>query len=385
MKKVIIFGSTGSIGQNTLDVIRKNPKDFSVLALCAYKRGRLLLKQAREFNPRYVCMISEPEAKRFRQFFPSKTAFFWGEGGLEDFSSLSSDIAVMGISGIASLKPLLVTLKHSKRVALANKESMVCAGWLVKKTASKYRTEIIPVDSEINALFQLFKLVDTRDAKKVYLTASGGAVFDFTPAQIKRATADDVLAHPTWRMGKRITIDSATLLNKGFEVVETHEFFNLDYSVIDIVIHRESAVHACIQRKDGVMFSCMYNPDMKLSLAFALYYPQCAPFILNKRFFKKKRVTCTFLPLDYKKFPLLELALKGARRQDNSLIVLNASDEIAVRYFLKRKLNLAALCDSVAYTMSKYTSAKIHSFNDIIYWDRWAREKTKRYIERKYL
>jgi 1-deoxy-D-xylulose-5-phosphate reductoisomerase len=383
MKKVIIFGSSGSVGRNALDVIRKYRKDFSVYGLCVYKNLGILKRQVEEFKPRYVCIVREDIAKKAKDLFSSQVKIFSGKTGLEEFSFLNSDISVMGIAGLASLKPLLINIKHTKRIALANKESFVVAASLVKKEAARYSTEVLPVDSEISALFQLFNLINKDHLRKVYLTASGGALFKFNKLQLEKVTPKAVLSHPTWKMGKRITVDSATLVNKGFEVIETHEFFDLNYKMVDIVIHPESRVHSLIELRDGIVFSCLYKPDMRIPLGYAFYYPHRVPLFREANF--RKKMHFTFIPLDYKKFPLLNLVLKAAQLRDNSLVVINASDEVAIDYFLKGKITFLAIYKAIEYVFSRCRSKKISTLEDILFWDNWARAKTKEYLERRCL
>ncbi len=230
MKEVIIFGSTGSVGRSALEVIAGNPKDFNVKGLSANQDIKTLKAQIVKFNPRYVCVCDEIFAKKIEPFLKGKVKLLKGDRGLEEFSSLKSDISVMAISGVSALKPLLINLKYTKRVALANKESIVTAAPIIFSQAKKFNTEIIPVDSEINAFFQLmqFKTDGSNTAfRKVYLTASGGALLGHKKKDFHKVTPKKVLKHPTWKMGERITVDSATLVNKAFEVIETHFFFGI--------------------------------------------------------------------------------------------------------------------------------------------------------------
>jgi len=284
----------------------------------------------------------------------------------------------MAISGINALKPLMINIEHAKRIALANKESIVTAGSLVFKKAKCFNTEIIPVDSEINAIFQLLK--PGLEFNKVYLTASGGPLLDYSAKALARVSVKKVLHHPTWNMGKRITIDSATLLNKGFEVIESHYFFDLEYKDIGIVIHRESNVHALVEFNDASLFACMYPPDMKIPISFALNYPKRLP-VSNRGNFKNK-FTLSFEPLEIKKFPLLRIILEAAGRGDNSLAVLNACDEIMVEYFLKNKIKFIDMPKVMERIFGCCTPHKIKTESDVFSWDSWAREKTKEYLNK---
>ena len=395
MKKIIIFGSTGSIGKSALDVVRQSPGKFRILGLSANRDTKTLYKQIKEFSPKYVCVRDEKAAKAIKPDLDKICKLFKGDKGLEEFSNLKSDISIMAISGISALKPLLVNIRYAKRIALANKESLVTAGKLIFNEARRFNTEIIPVDSEINALFQLVS-INREDIKannilrKIYLTASGGALADYKKKDLDKVSVKQVLNHPTWKMGRRITVDSATLMNKGFEVIESHYFFNIPYDKINIVIHKESVVHALVEYKDDTFFSCMYSPDMRMPISFALYYPE--RFDSDKKksviskgtsFLKNKNgFLCSFYPVNYSKYPILEIILQSAKKQDNSLIILNACDEIAIDYFLKKKIKFTDIYRVIKFMFNRYPAAKITDINDIFYWDNWGRIKTREYLNK---
>ncbi|MCK4916943.1 MAG: 1-deoxy-D-xylulose-5-phosphate reductoisomerase [Candidatus Omnitrophica bacterium] len=395
MKKIIIFGSTGSIGKSALDVVRQSPGKFRILGLSANRDTKTLYKQIKEFSPKYVCVRDEKAAKAIKPDLEKVCKLFKGDKGLEEFSNLKSDISIMAISGISALKPLLVNIRYAKRIALANKESLVTAGKLIFNEARRFNTEIIPVDSEINALFQLVS-INREDIKannilrKIYLTASGGALADYKKKDLDKVSVKQVLNHPTWKMGRRITVDSATLMNKGFEVIESHYFFNIPYDKINIVIHKESVVHALVEYKDDTFFSCMYSPDMRMPISFALYYPE--RFDSDKKksviskgtsFLKNKNgFLCSFYPVNYSKYPILEIILQSAKKQDNSLIILNACDEIAIDYFLKKKIKFTDIHRVIKFMFNRYPAAKITDINDIFYWDNWGRIKTREYLNK---
>lgn len=392
MKKVIIFGSTGSIGKNALEVIRKDKQSFKIIGLCANRDTKTLYAQIKEFSPSYVCVADEIKAKELKEKLNKKIKFFSGEKGLREFASLQSDISLMAISGISCLEPLLINIKHTKRVALANKESIVVGGSIVFRMAKEFNTEILPVDSEINALYQIIEKMqiapESNSFKKVYLTASGGSLYN--KKDLIKVGIKEVLSHPTWKMGKRITIDSATLVNKGFETIESHYFFNLPYKKIDIIIHRESIVHALVEYKDNTIFACMYPPDMKTPIAFTFYYPQrhCSlsgPLFSGKKHLKNNLnnyFSCSFSPIRYDRYPLLKMILEAAEKKDNSLAVLNACDEIAIDYFLQGKISFTDIYKAMHYLSQNYPLSQIKSINDIFYWDNWARIKTKEYLDK---
>ncbi|MCF7908857.1 MAG: 1-deoxy-D-xylulose-5-phosphate reductoisomerase [Candidatus Omnitrophica bacterium] len=383
MKKVLIFGSTGSIGRNALAVIRKTKNEFKVIGLTANKDITTLKRQIKEFHPSYVCVNDEARAKRLKSELPKGIKLFVGQKGLLEFSSLESDISLMAISGVSSLLPLLENIKYTKRVALANKESLVTAGDLVFKKATKHNTEILPVDSEINALFQLFeekRSLTNGSLGKVYLTASGGALFGYKQKDLSRVSVSEVLNHPTWKMGARITVDSATLINKAFEVIETHFFFGLPYEKIDILLHRESAIHALVEKTDGTLFACIYPPDMKMPISFALHYPKRKA--QNQKINFRGSFSYNFKPIPYASYPLLRIVLEAAKKQDNGLAVLNASDEVAIDHFLKGKIKFTDIYKIIAHISKIYPSCDIKNVNDVLYWDKWARRKTEERINK---
>lgn len=380
----MIFGSTGSVGRSALDVIEKDPANFKVIGLCANQDVKTLGLQVKKFKPDFVCLKDDKKVGQLKALLPKKTKLFKGETGLDEFASISSDISLMAISGIDCLRPLLINIASAKRIALANKESIVTAADLVFKKAKRFKTEIIPVDSEINALFQLMSVKNSsrssENFRKIYLTASGGALASHSKKSLDKISVDQVLKHPTWKMGPRITVDSATLVNKAFEVIETHAFFGFPYEAIDIVIHKESIVHALVEFSDNSLFACIYPPDMKMPITHSLYYPGRFQTSKNSNF--KSSFSYSFSPISYKKYPLLELVLTAAKRKDNSLVILNACDEVAIDYFLNKKIKFTDIHKAFRYIFKKYPPNKIKTINDVFYWDNWARAKTKSYLEK---
>jgi len=378
-KKVIIFGSTGSIGLNTLAVIRADRQSFEVVGICANNNVDTLLSQIKEFKPRYVCVADEMSARKIMGKIPGNITFFKGEAGLLEFAHVECDISVMAITGISCLRPLWENIPCARRIALANKESIVTAGKFLFKRAAKFHTEIIPVDSEINSLFQLFN--SEREFNRVYITASGGSLFDYKKADLDKVTAKKVLTHPTWKMGKRITVDSATLVNKAFEVVETHEFFNLPYDKIKVVIHRESIVHAIAERGDHTLFSCMYPPDMKIPIAFSLYYPERifdkGKALMNKKF------SLAFEPIDIGQFPGFSTVLEAAKKGKAYLAAVNGADEAAVEGFLDKKIKFTDIAAIIAKVLACCRAPEITGIHEVFFWDKWGRETAEAYIRGK--
>lgn len=380
-KKVIIFGSTGSIGKNSLKVIADDDKSFQVFGLLVNKNIAVLKKQIEKFKPENVCVVDETAAKKIKSFVKQKRIkFFVGNKGVEEFSCLKADISIMAIVGIASLKPLLSTIKVSKRVAIASKEALVTAGKLVIAQAKKYKTELIPVDSEINALFQLMTSLNPKNIKKIYLTASGGALFGYSKEKLKKVTQKQVLNHPTWDMGSRITVDCATLVNKGFEVMEAHYLFNMPYEKIDVLIHRQSFAHAFVESCDDTLFSCLYLPDMKIPIRHSLYYPKRCK-LTDKDNFNGNKMVVSFEKADFKKFPLLEKVINCAKLGENFPVILNACDEVAVDAFLKGKIKFYDIYVVIEHILNISKKKKIKGVDDVIFWDNWSRNKTKEFLK----
>ncbi|MCF7916529.1 MAG: 1-deoxy-D-xylulose-5-phosphate reductoisomerase [Candidatus Omnitrophica bacterium] len=376
-KKILVFGSTGSVGKNSLEIIEQNKDKFELIGLCGNKNLDKIIKQIRKFKPKYVCLKDEKAARLLKKKTKIKFKLFSGEKGLEEFSKLKSDISIMAISGIDCLKPLLINIEYSKSIALANKEAIVTGAKFIFKKAKKYKTEIIPVDSEINAIFQLLELTkpSSEEIKKVYITASGGALLNYDKKSLQKVTASEVLNHPTWQMGQRITVDSATLVNKGFEVVEAHYFFNISYDKIEILLHRKSLIHAMVRLSDQTCFSCTYPPDMKKPISFALAYPKRMDLPNVKD--EENQHNLSYQVIPYERFPLLKIILKAAKREDNSLVILNACDEVVVDYFLKKKISFIQIEKTLKKIFKIYPKKKIKSIKDIYYWDTWSRTKTK--------
>ncbi|MCF7887100.1 MAG: 1-deoxy-D-xylulose-5-phosphate reductoisomerase [Candidatus Omnitrophica bacterium] len=382
-KKVLVFGSTGSVGRNSLKVIEKVTDKFEVIGLCSNSNTKEIIKQIRKFRPKYVYLKDKDSANQLKKRTKIQFKLFSGEQGLEKFSRIKSDISIMAISGIDCLKPLLTNIESSKRIALANKEAVVIGAKFIFPKAKKYKTEIIPIDSEINAIFQLLNLTDpgNKDIDKIYITASGGSLLGYDKKSLKKVTAKRVLKHPTWDMGKRITVDSATLVNKGFEVVEAHNFFDIDYKNIEILLHRQSLMHAMVQLSDQSCFGCIYFPDMKKPISYALFYPERMK--LPKLDKEKNRYSFSYSPIPYKKFPLLKIILEAGKRDDNSLVILNACDEVVVNLFLDGKIKFTQIGKIIKKIFENYPSKKIKSIDDIYRWDDWARNKTKEILGEK--
>jgi len=381
LKKVVILGSSGSIGKSALDVIRKFPDKFRVLGLAAKSSVNILEEQIKEFKPEYVAVYDK---KAFDELSKKvkKIKILQGPEGVSEIAGLpSADIVLSAIVGAEGLMPTFSAVKAGKTIGLANKESLVMAGGLIKKEAKKSGAKIIPVDSEHSAVFQCINGCNKPYIKKIWLTASGGPFRGKKAQEIENVTPEEALNHPKWKMGKRITIDSATLMNKGFEVIEAHFLFDIPVEKIGVLIHPQSIVHCLVEFIDGTYLSQISVPDMKAPIALALSIPERLPDIVEP--IQWSGVQLNFELPDTGLFPCLKLAYEAANAGGSMPAVLNAADEIAVEAFLSGKLKFKEIYTVIKKIMDAHKSFSPDSIEDIIEADRWARKKAMEEIEKK--
>lgn len=354
IKRIALFGSTGSIGTQALEVIAANPDKFSVEILTAQNNEDLLIQQALQFNPNVVVIGDEKKYPKVNEALHSTgTKVFAGEKALEEVASMDCyDLMLAAIVGFAGLKPTLKAIENKKIIALANKETLVVAGEIVMRKAIENRVAIIPVDSEHSAIFQCLVGETRNRIEKVILTASGGPFLGKKPNYLVNVKRDHALQHPNWTMGAKITIDSATLMNKGLEMIEAKWLFNLQPEQVQVIIHPQSIIHSMVVFEDGSMKSQMGMPDMKLPIQYALSYPQRIPNRFPRYDFKKPN-TLTFEDPDVKTFKNLTLATTALFKGGNLPCVLNAANEIAVFAFLRNRLGFLDMTDLVERTMDK--------------------------------
>ncbi|MDP8212017.1 MAG: 1-deoxy-D-xylulose-5-phosphate reductoisomerase [Candidatus Zapsychrus exili] len=379
-KNIVILGSTGSIGVNALKVIKHFKDRFKVIGLSAYNNSKLLESQVNEFNPKYVA-VNEKGVKYFKGLVNlKKTKVLSAESDLEYLASLKeADIVIIGMSGSVALNPFLSAVRSGKVVAPANKEALVIAGDIIMKEAKKYNATIIPVDSEQSAIFQCLNGHNRSELKKVHLTASGGALLNTPKSEFDSLSVEKILKHPRWKMGKKITVDSATLMNKGFEVIEAKRLFDLRLEEIQVVIHPEAIMHSMVEFVDGSIIAQLGVTDMRIPIQYALTYPNRLPSSLSSvDFFKLK--SFTFKEPNFNKFPCLKLALLVAKKEGTFPSVLNASDEEAVDAFLKGKLLFSSIAKIVEKVIGKHKSIETPNLKQILDADVWAREQTKKII-----
>ncbi|MDP2654844.1 MAG: 1-deoxy-D-xylulose-5-phosphate reductoisomerase [Candidatus Omnitrophota bacterium] len=380
VKNIVILGSTGSIGINTLKVVDRFPAEFRVVGLSALNNAGLLAEQVKRFMP--ACVAIGPgqvaDLKELTQGTGVKV--FNSETDLPQMVSRSDvDTVVMGISGSAALLPFLTAVRAGKTVATANKEALVIAGEIIIREAKRCGARIIPVDSEQSAIFQCLEGQSRAEVKKVFLTASGGPLRTIPVSRFRRVTVKQILNHPRWKMGKRITVDSATLMNKGFEVIEAKRLFDLRDDEIEVVIHPEAIIHSMVAFRDGSVMAQMGITDMRLPIQYALTYPRRFPSGLKDLdFFRLKKFT--FEKPDLRKFPALALAVDVARKGGTHPAVLNAADELAVEAFLQGRISFVHLVGAVEKVVARHKSRKDPGLNDILAADAWARQEAARIL-----
>jgi len=354
--KVGILGSTGSVGSQALDVIRKYKDQIKVELLGASKLSENLINQIKEFKPSYV-YVENTEEKNI-----DDTKVLVGEDGLKQAVNLDLDLFVNAIAGIKGILPTYLLLKYNKTLATANKEAIICLGELLK---DKYK-KILPIDSEHSAIFQILKDSNQKEVRRIILTASGGPFVNMPAEDFENITVKQALIHPRWSMGKKITIDSATLMNKGLEVIEAHYLFSMPYEKIDVLIHPESIIHGMVEFVDGTVISNMSNPDMKIPISYALFYPE-RKFLSDNYLDFTKIKSLNFLKPDTEKFPLLKLAVECGKKGGVYPTVLTVADEIAVNYFLEERIKFTDIHKIILETLEKFDYNKLDSVDDIFY------------------
>ena len=376
-KKIVILGSTGSIGQQTLEVIRKYSNEFEVVGLSGWENTTFLKEQISLFRPKVAVVKNEYIARKLKKDLDNSSdiKLLWGTEGLIKISTLEeADIIVVAITGIASLIPTYEAVKNGKKIALASKEAMVVAGELLVNEAKLRNAKILPIDSEHSAILQCLNNEQKNCVEKIILTASGGALYDFTETALKNVSIEDALNHPTWKMGKKVTIDSATLMNKGLEVIEAKWFFNIPANKIEIVIHPQSYVHSMVQFIDGAILAQISEHDMKIPIQYALFYPNRT---INN--FSRLELTkigqLTFKKPNFNKFPCIKLAYQALEIGGTMPAVLNGANEIAVNAFLNSQISFSAIPLIIQNTMKEHKPKYNPNISDILDADYWARER----------
>ncbi len=375
MKRIAVLGSTGSIGRQVIDVAERLPDRIQITALAAYKNAALLAEQAKKIRPQIVAIADSSLAGELAFRLQGETCrIATGKEGLIKVATWhEADVLVVSLAGSAALEPTVAGIESGKQIALASKEVLVAAGEVVRRLANRHKINILPIDSEHSAIFQCLNGEKKDNLEKIILTASGGPFRNKPAEQLNNVTLEDALAHPTWSMGKKITIDSATLMNKALEIIEAQWLFDIPADKVQVVIHPQSIVHSMVMLKDGSILAQLGLPDMRLPIQYALTYPDRIDTNLPKLDIIKKG-PLTFEDPDCGKFPALKLAYKAAEVGGTMPAVFNAADEVAAQLFLEGKIPFTGIVELVDKTMLAHDPTQNPELSDIIKADRWAKQ-----------
>ena len=380
MKKISLLGSTGSIGTNVLDVIERNPENFQIIGMSAGSNIDLFAKQIRKFKPRVVALFDTKKIPTLKELIADlDIEILSGEEGTITVATLTeADVVVSGVMGSAGLLPAIHALKSGKNLALANKETLVIAGELVLREAKKTNSQIIPIDSEHSAIFQVLNGEKKERIKKIILTASGGPFRTFSLDEMETVTVKDALKHPNWDMGAKITIDSSTMMNKGLEYIEAKWLFGLN-TPVEIIVHAQSIIHSMIEFVDTSILAQLGIPDMRVPIAYALTYPdrfECDLPSLDLT----TMGNLTFEAPDFERFPCLGLAIDAMEIGKTMPAVLNAANEIAVQAFLEELISYKDIAELIRMVMQNHNPSPLKELEDVLIADRWAREETTKLV-----
>lgn len=376
MKRITLLGSTGSIGTQTLDIVAEYPQEFQIVGMTAGGNIDLFAQQIRQFQPEIVAIANDRKVGELKEAIadlPQPPIILAGAEGIETVAAYGdAEAVVTGIVGCAGLLPTIAAIKAGKNIALANKETLIAGGEVVVPLVKKHGVKLLPADSEHSAIFQCLQGVPEDGLRRIILTASGGAFRDRPTSEMANVTVADALKHPNWAMGKKITIDSATLMNKGLEVIEAHYLFDVDYDHIEIVIHPQSIIHSLIELTDTSVLAQLGIPDMRLPLLYALSYPDRLP-TQWERLDLVKCGTLTFRAPDHQKYPCMDLAYAAGRAGGTMPAVLNAANEQVVELFLQERIRYAQIADLIKYVCDRHDCVSHPELEDILAADRWAR------------
>lgn len=370
-KQIMILGSTGSVGTKALQIVEKNPEQFRVVGLSTNTNVKALAEQIMKFRPRYVAVTDATARAEFVKYKPPFVQVL----PIEELSQIKVDCVINGMVGISGLKPSMNVLKNGSTLGIANKEPIVAAGRLLREAAERYGATIIPVDSEHSAIFQCLKAGQTKDVKKVTLTASGGPFVDYTEQQLATVTPQMAIKHPVWSMGTKVSIDSATLMNKGLEVIEAMNLFNLPKEKVDVIVHRESVIHSFVEFIDKTVMACMSMPNMRLPVQLAMTYPDRIDSFVESLDLVKLGALHFERP-DLKKFRCLSLAIEAAKLGETACVAVSAADEIAVAEFISGRIGFNDIARYVEKGMSYARGNKVGSVDEVLSID----ETVKKYI-----
>jgi 1-deoxy-D-xylulose-5-phosphate reductoisomerase len=370
-KKLAILGSTGSIGQQTLDVIKNFPGKFRIVGLAGGKNTSLLAEQISQFQPQ---LAYSP----IKFSLPDKTKL----SSLEEIATHPDvDIVIIATSGKTGLAPTLAAIRSGKKIALANKEVLVMAGEIIMAEAKYHQAQIMPIDSEHSAIWQCLR-GEKAEVARLILTASGGPFYHYSPTQLAEVTVEEALQHPTWKMGRKVTIDSATLMNKGLELIEAHWLFSIPFKKMEVIIHPQSIIHSMVEFADGSLKAQLSTPDMRFPIQYALSYPERLANPSLPHIDLARLNSLTFETIDYSTFPCLQLALNAGKKGGTYPSVLCAADEIAVELFLNRHISFTGIAEIIAHTISLHRGIAKPTLDDILAADDWARDTALKLTEK---
>ncbi len=380
-KKIVILGSTGSIGRSALEVIRRDKKSFDIFLLTANNNYKKLIKQAKQFKARNVVIKNQKYYLRVKSLLKkNKTKVYSGNIPLNKIIKTKIDYTVSAIVGLAGLQPTIDAIKLSKVVAIANKETIICAWQILSKLIKKYKTKIMPVDSEHFSIMELTKNISNEEIAEIIITASGGPFLNLPAYKLKKIKPNEAIKHPNWKMGKKISVDSANLMNKVFEVIEAHKMFKFEFKKYKIMIHPQSYVHSIIRFKNGLIKMILYNTDMKIPISNILYNSKNKNLKIPNIEIKKIN-NINFRKVNKEFFPSIKIIDKYVKFGSSTPIIINASNEVLVNYFLKEKIGFLDIVRTINRIFkdkefTKYARRNAKSVNDIKFIDNWARLKT---------
>ncbi len=384
MKNISILGSTGSIGTQTLEVIREYPNEFKIVGLSTNNKIDLIKKQIKEFKPKAVAVMDEKKAAELLNF--TSLPVYSGTEGLNKISSLEeADTVVNALVGSVGIIPTYTAIKSKKNIALANKESLVAAGSIIIGEVKKNNVNLMPIDSEHSALFQCLKGEEIINVNKIMITCSGGPFNHLSVEELENVTLQDALNHPTWKMGAKITVDSSTLMNKGFEVIEAHWLYGVDYNKIKVVIHPQSIIHSFVEFADNSLIAQLSFPDMKIPIQYALTYPKRFPLqkTISLSLNMEKIRKLEFEEPDFEKFPCLKYTFEAGKLGGTMPAVINAANEILVQSFLNNRIKYLDIPKFIRNVMDSHKIIKNPSLDEILEIDRCIKEKTIEIIKEK--
>ena len=377
MKNIYLLGATGSIGTQTLDVIRMHPEAFRLIAFSSGRNIELTKQIIEEFQPAYVSVMEEESVMTLEALYPN-VEFGYGAQGLESVATYQTDLGgedfvVTAVMGSVGLLPTLKAIEMGRNIGIANKETLVTAGHLVMEKAKQHGVKLLPVDSEHSAIYQCLQGEDAKAIKKLIITASGGSFRDYTREMLKEVTLEQALNHPNWSMGAKITIDSATMMNKGLEVIEAHWLFDMPYERIETILHRQSIIHSMVEFEDTSIIAHLGTPDMRIPFQFAMSYPERMDLKQGKSLNLAEVGTLEFKPMDFERFPCLKMAYEAGMQGGSCPTVLNAANEAAVDLFLRNKISFLEIETVVAEALNKHQKIDHPSLEQILQLDQEVR------------